>query len=182
MFKLFEKARRYHSNNSAAYGQILVLQRLYNALSAPYPLSIPPSGIPEPSPTLFASLPVGPGNARPVHETTQELRAGAAEDAVGYGVTTFRVGSKDRIITDEARFKGMAYKVGELINAGGCGADVHLMLGDFVHLINPDDATKPIVGQVFKTFIPTNKEHRTHHVTVCWYYRPEQVRQLEHPV
>lgn len=42
-----------------------------------------------------------------------------------------------------------------------------------MHLINPDDAAKPIVGQIFKAFVPT-KGQRSHHVTVCWYHRPEQ--------
>jgi chromatin structure-remodeling complex subunit RSC1/2 len=51
---------------------------------------------------------------------------------------------------------------------------VDMSLGDYVHLINPDDATRPIVGQVFKSFVPT-KGYRTHHLTVCWYFRPEQV-------
>jgi len=112
MAHLFEKARRFHGDGSTQYGHILVLQRLYNALTAPYPLVLPPSGVPEPSPTLFASLPAGPGNARSLHETTQELRAGAAEDEVGFGITTFRVGTKDRIFTDEARHKGIALRVG----------------------------------------------------------------------
>lgn len=133
MVKLFEKARRYHSGKE--YGRVIVLQRLYNALTAPFPLE--PNGIPQSS-TLFASLPAGPGNTSVP------------------SVTTFRVGTKDRTFTSEARHKGMAFRV-----------------GDFVHLINPDDATRPIVGQIFKTFIPT-KGHRTHHVTVCWYYRPEE--------
>jgi chromatin structure-remodeling complex subunit RSC1/2 len=91
-----------------------------------------------------------------MHETTQELRAGAAEQEVGFGLTTYRVMSKDRMFTPEARHKGQAYRV-----------------GDYIHLINPDDATRPIIGQVWKTFVPT-KGYRTHHVTVCWYYRPEQ--------
>ncbi|ORX40945.1 hypothetical protein BD324DRAFT_612629 [Kockovaella imperatae] len=156
MSRLFEKARRFHANASTEYGRVLVLQRLYNALTAPYPLVIPSNGVPSPSTTLFASLPAGPGNARPVHEINQDLRAGVAEENAGFGVTTFRVGTKDRVFTDEARHKGMSYKV-----------------GDYVHLINPDDATKPIVGQVFKSFVPT-KGYRTHHVTVCWYFYPEQ--------
>nr|XP_031862624.1 uncharacterized protein CI109_002122 [Kwoniella shandongensis]KAA5529696.1 hypothetical protein CI109_002122 [Kwoniella shandongensis] len=156
MSKLFEKGRRWFPDGSAEYGKVLVLQRLYNALTAPYPMNVPPSGVPAPSTTLFASLPAGPGNARSLHETTQELRAGAAEEEVGFGITTFRVGTKDRNFTEEARYKGMSYRV-----------------GDYVHLINPDDATRPIIGQIFKTFVPT-RGFKTHHVTVCWYYRPEQ--------
>lgn len=112
MAHLFEKARRFHRDGSKEYGQILVLQRLYNAVTAPYPLVLPPSGVPEPSPTLFASLPAGPGNARSLNETTLELRAGVAEGDVRLGVTTYRVGTKDRVFTDEARHKGMAFRVG----------------------------------------------------------------------
>ncbi len=114
MTHLFEKARRFHRDGSAEYGHVLVLQRLYNALTAPYPLILPPSGVPAPSSTLFASLPAGPGNARPLHETTQELRAGAAEEDVGFGVTTYRVGTRDRTFTDEARHKGLSFRVGQL--------------------------------------------------------------------
>ena len=133
MVRLFEKARKYYSGKD--YGRVIVLQRLYNALTAPFPLET--VGVPQ-SPTLFASLPAGPGN------TTVP------------SVTTFRVGTKDRVFTSEARHKGMALRV-----------------GDFVHLVNPDDAMRPIIGQIFKTFYPT-KGHKTHHITVCWYYRPEQ--------
>ena len=160
MVRLFEKARRWHPTQSPAYGYVLVLQRLYNALTAPHPLSLPASGFPEASPTLFSSLRAGPGNARSLHEANQELKAGAAEDEVGFGITTYRVGSKDRTFTDEARHKGMSFRC-----------------GDYVHLINPDDATRPIIGQVWKSFIPT-KGYQTHHVTICWYYRPEQVSTL----
>jgi chromatin structure-remodeling complex subunit RSC1/2 len=169
MSSLFERARRYHPEGSLEYGYVIVLQRLYNALTAPYPMPLPPSGVPAPSPTKFASLPAGPGTARPVHEITQDLKAGVAEGDVGIGITTFRVGNKDRIFTDEARHKGMAYKTGEF-----CCEPFKLTLGDYIHLINPDDAARPIVGQIFRTFVPT-KGFKTHHVTVCWYFRPEQV-------
>lgn len=40
--------------------------------------------------------------------------------------------------------------------------------------MNPDDPTRPIIGQIFKTFVPT-KGKQTHHASICWYYRPEQV-------
>lgn len=112
MARIFEKGRRYFPDKSAEYGHVLTLQRLHNALTATYPMTLPPSGIPEPSPGLFASLPAGPGNAKSMHETNQELRNGAAEEDVGHGVTTFRVGTKERIFTDEARHKGVAYRLG----------------------------------------------------------------------
>lgn len=112
MSSLFERGRRYYPEGTIEYGQVIVLQRLYNALTAPFPMPLPASGVPAPSATKFASLPAGPGTARPVHEITQELKAGMAEGDVGIGITTFRVGNKDRVFTDEARHKGIAYKTG----------------------------------------------------------------------
>jgi len=109
MARLFEKARRFFPEGSSNYGKVFILQRLYNALTAQYPL-LPPI---KQSPTLFSSIPAGPGNAKSQHEMNLELRAGAAEQEVGYGITTFRVGTKDRVWTTEARHKGMAYRVGE---------------------------------------------------------------------
>ncbi|BEI81186.1 hypothetical protein CcaverHIS002_0203460 [Cutaneotrichosporon cavernicola] len=155
MAKLFEKARRVFEGRPAEYGKVLTLQRLYNALTAPFPLKLP---IPMPSPTLFASLPSGPGNPRTmtVQEAHDAVRAGAPPEVANQGITTYRIPTKDRIFTEDARHKGVSYRAGE-----------------YVHLINPDDASKPIIGQIFKTFLPT-QGYPTHHVTVCWYFRPEQ--------
>ncbi|CAK9780095.1 hypothetical protein CC85DRAFT_257159 [Cutaneotrichosporon oleaginosum] len=155
MAKLFEKARRFFEGRPVEYGRVLTLQRLYNALTAPFPLKLP---IPMPSSTLFASLPSGPGNPRTmtVQEAHDAVRAGAPPEVANQGITTYRIPSKDRIFTEEARHKGVSYRAGE-----------------YVHLINPDDASKPIIGHIFKTFLPT-QGFPTHHVTVCWYYRPEQ--------
>lgn len=160
MARLFERARRWFAATAVEYGHVVTLQRLYNALTAPYPMSLPPNGVPPPNTTRFASIPVGPGKARSVQDMQEALRAGATQEQVGYGMTAFldsRLSAKDRMFTEEARHKGVAYRV-----------------GDFVQLINPDDASRPIVGQIFKTFVPT-KGYATHHVTVCWYFRPEQV-------
>jgi hypothetical protein len=55
-------------------------------------------------------------------------------------VTTFRIPSKDRDFTDNAVYKGCTYQI-----------------GDYVHLINPDDASRPIVGHIFRTFIPRGR-------------------------
>lgn len=96
------------------YGRVLVLQRLYNALTAPYPMGISSSGTVPPNSGNFASLPAGPGHARSLHETNQDLKAGVDAREAGYGVTTFRVSSKDRIFTEEARLKGVAYRTGKL--------------------------------------------------------------------
>ncbi|PCH33194.1 hypothetical protein WOLCODRAFT_93094 [Wolfiporia cocos MD-104 SS10] len=143
--QLFLKARRWYEPTTEAYGNVLVLQRLYHALTS----AAPPSGPPYTSTTDFASLRAGPGTAKPLHSTDTE---GVP------GVTTYRVSTKDRTIVDEVQFKGWSIR-----------------LADWLHLSNPDDPSRPIIGQVFRCYVsdePAKKGQPG--VTVCWYYRPEQ--------
>ncbi|KAL8808433.1 MAG: hypothetical protein Q9200_004266 [Gallowayella weberi] len=50
-------------------------------------------------------------------------------------------------------------------------------VGDWIHIQNPNDVTKPIVGQVYRTW-QDNEGQKW--VNACWYYRPEQtVHQYE---
>lgn len=51
-------------------------------------------------------------------------------------MTTFRVSTKDRTFVDEVHFKGWSFR-----------------LADWVHMSNPDDPSRPIIGQVFKCFV-----------------------------
>ncbi|KAI0063253.1 hypothetical protein BV25DRAFT_1802548 [Artomyces pyxidatus] len=146
MAQLFEKARRWHEPGSDAYGHVLLLQRLYQAITS----ANPPPGPPYASTTNFASLRAGPGTARPLHSSSDSEKMP--------GVTTFRVSTKDRTFVDEVWYKGWSVR-----------------LADWLHLSNPDDPSKPIVAQVFKCFVsdePAKKGQPG--VTVCWYYRPEQ--------
>jgi chromatin structure-remodeling complex subunit RSC1/2 len=87
----------------------------------------------------------------------------------------FRVSTKDRKFIEEVEYRGWKIRV-----------------ADWLHLSNPDDPSKPIVGQVFKCYVSeepsvlcplvsinhVNSCHRARKgqqgVTVCWYYRPEQ--------
>ena len=97
---------------------------MYHALTSAHPPSPPYI-----TSTNFASIRAGPGTARPLH--------GAGADSEGLaGVTTFRVSTKDRTIVDEVHFKGFTVR-----------------LADWLHLSNPDDPSKPVVGQVFKCFV-----------------------------
>ncbi|KAI6137126.1 hypothetical protein F5141DRAFT_995662 [Pisolithus sp. B1] len=145
MARLFEKARRWHEPCTEPYGHVLLLQRLYQALTSPSP----PSGPPYTSTTNFASVRAGPGTARPLHSA----------DAEGVpGVTTFRVSNKDRTFVEEVHYKGWSIR-----------------LADWLHLSNPDDPSRPIVGQVFKCWLSEDPAKKGQPgVTVCWYYRPEQ--------
>ncbi|KAI0651399.1 hypothetical protein C8Q79DRAFT_32964 [Trametes meyenii] len=142
MSQLFLKARRWYEVGTEPYGNVLVLQRLYHALTSPSPPQPPYSSV-----TKFAALPAGPGTAKPLH---------GSEDNTG--VTTFRVSLKDRTIIDEINYKGWTVR-----------------LADWLHLSNPDDPSRPIVGQVFKCFLSSDAQKKGQPgVSVCWYYRPEQ--------
>lgn len=48
----------------------------------------------------------------------------------------------------------------------------YLRIGDWVHLFNPDDPSRPIIGQIFNTYRRVDNGRRS--VNVCWYYRPEE--------
>ncbi|KAH9927429.1 uncharacterized protein BXZ73DRAFT_48932 [Epithele typhae] len=144
MSQLFLKARRWYERRTEVYGQVLVLQRLYHALTSPNP-PFPPYE----STNYFAGVPAGPGLATPLNST---------EGEAGTGVTMFRVSVKDRKVVDEVQFKGWSVR-----------------LADWLHLSNPDDASRPIIGQVFKCYVSEDGPRKGQPgVTVCWYYRPEQ--------
>ncbi|TFK38725.1 RSC complex protein [Crucibulum laeve] len=150
MARLFEKARRWHEPGTDAYGRVLLLQRLYQALTSANPLLGPQHH----SQTNFASLHAGPGNTKPVH----------GSDAEGVsGVTTHRVLTKDRTFVDEVHYKGWSVK-----------------LADWLHLSNPDDPGRPIIGQVFRCWVSDEFSKKGQRgVTVSWYFRPEQAAAYE---
>ena len=50
-------------------------------------------------------------------------------------------------------------------------------VGDWVHIQNPNDVTKPIVAQIYRTWQDPEGQKW---INACWYYRPEQtVHQFE---
>ncbi|KAF8907675.1 hypothetical protein CPB84DRAFT_1674763 [Gymnopilus junonius] len=101
------------------------------------------------SSTNFASLRAGPGNVKPVHRSDSE---GVPN------VTTYRVLTRDRTFVEDLNYKGWKIKV-----------------ADWVHLANPDDPSRPIIGHVFKCWVSDEVEKKGQPgITVAWYYRPEQ--------
>jgi hypothetical protein len=44
-------------------------------------------------------------------------------------------------------------------------------VGDWVHIQNPNDVSKPIVGQIYRTWQDSEDQKW---INACWYYRPEQ--------
>lgn len=134
MARLFEKGRRWYDLGSEHYGNILLLQRLYQSLTS---TSSPPSGPPYTTTSNFASLPAGPGTARPLHSNPNPNDTSSAGQVHGGpGVTTYRVSNKDRVWVDEVEYKGWGIR-----------------LADWLHLANPDDPSRPIVVQVFKCWV-----------------------------
>lgn len=153
------------------------VQRLYQALTSTFEAPNVPEhptlpGLPAPSLTHYSYVPAGPGLAKPTPDSGRN-------NYPAYEFTGLRIVTKDRIPTSEARWKGIGWKT-----------------GDYVHLINPDDPARPLVGQIFRSFIHAksvnlyvslalcqhhltfysidNRGPKQHWITVCWYYRPEQ--------
>ncbi|PIL30846.1 hypothetical protein GSI_07014 [Ganoderma sinense ZZ0214-1] len=102
MSQLFLKARRWYELGTDAYGNVLTLQRFYQALTSPKPPASPHS-----SPTKFASLPAGPGTATPLH---------SSEGDPATRVTTFRVSEKDKKIVDEVNYKGWTIRLADWLH------------------------------------------------------------------
>ncbi|KAI0757457.1 hypothetical protein C8Q80DRAFT_101939 [Daedaleopsis nitida] len=141
MSQLFLKARRSYECGTESYGNVLVLQRFYQALTSSNPPSPPYS-----STTRFASFPTGPGNT------------GYSDADTGTGITTTRMTTKDKVAVEEVQYKGWSVRI-----------------GDWVHLSNPDDASRPIIAQVFKCFASQDPQRKGQlGVSVCWYFRPEE--------
>ncbi|KAJ9636172.1 hypothetical protein H2204_005444 [Knufia peltigerae] len=50
-------------------------------------------------------------------------------------------------------------------------------VGDWIHISNPNDITKPIIAQIYRTWEDSDGQKW---INACWYYRPEQtVHQYE---
>ncbi|KAG9015507.1 hypothetical protein FRB94_000112 [Tulasnella sp. JGI-2019a] len=143
MMRLFEKGRRWFEPGSKDYGRILVLQRYYQGLTSSFTAR---SLLSTAASAHYSYVPAGPGYAKPLHH---------AQDS-GPGVTTYRIQNKDRTFIRNVWFKGVEYR-----------------MGDYVHLMHPNDPERPIIGQIFKCYVPDSGPV-SHYVTVCWYFRPEQ--------
>lgn len=64
------------------------------------------------------------------------ISSGPGNDDLSSSPTSPTIETRDREFVDSASYKGSTYRV-----------------GDHVHLINPDDASKPIVGLIYKVFV-----------------------------
>lgn len=142
LFKVFDTFRLGSIVGSNRYGLVNILQRYYAGICAPSHLTLNQD-------FNFASVKAGPGN--PYAEELAEGQPGME----GVGPATSRILTRHRTFHDGGFYRGM-----------------NLNMGDWVHIINPDDPSKPIPAQLFKVFTPDHLDHP--HITVCRYYRPEQ--------
>ncbi|KAG8757043.1 hypothetical protein FRC14_002431 [Serendipita sp. 396] len=149
LFRLFEKARRFYKPATANYGAVLTCQRLVNLLTSP-------SWRPSLRVSLTMSSTLGPRNAQP----RKRLVNGAVVENPN-GIICYDVVSHGRTVIDYISFKGVMYRT-----------------GDFVHLTNPEDMSRPLIGQIWTCWSLGSATS----FTVCWYLRPEQtVHAPDHP-
>ena len=102
------------------------------------------------------------------------------DDSDVYQAASDLQGEAHRIAEEEAKKPDHEYLMedGRLPLPNGIlhGNEVY-NVGDWVHIQNPNDVTKPIVAQIYRTWQDTEGQQW---INACWYYRPEQtVHQYE---
>lgn len=113
----------------------------------------------------------GPGNI--VKREKLDGEGGEAEDEDEFGVPVHirAFKEKDKVFLDGINFKGTVLRVGESLFLALLSKMIpkRFIAGDWVHLRNPDNAAKPIIGQIFKVYKHASSHQRA--LGVCWYYR-----------
>ena len=96
------------------------------------------------------------------------------EDAVSLQMEAHKLANAEKSKPDEE----YALEEGRLPLPNGIMHNGELWkIGDWVHIQNPNDVTKPLVAQIYRTWQDGEGEKW---VNACWYYRPEQtVHQYE---
>ncbi|SPO30061.1 related to RSC2 - member of RSC complex [Ustilago trichophora] len=149
MLQLFENARRLHPIGTQMYGDAVVLQRLYHEITKAKPSRHEP---------ITAEAVIAAAAQADASRHFSSIPHGPLYASAGsHGDLTTRISSKSKTYYEHLNLKGKAFRV-----------------GDWIHLINPSDPTKPIVAQIFKVLRREDDDPDQGWVTVCWYYRPEQ--------
>lgn len=90
------------------------------------------------------------------------------KDAVALQIETHNLAKEELARPDEE----FALEEGRLPLPSGVMHDGELWkIGDWVHLQNPNDVTKPVVAQVYRAWQDSDGDKW---INACWYYRPEQ--------
>ncbi|KDN50827.1 hypothetical protein K437DRAFT_267210 [Tilletiaria anomala UBC 951] len=165
MMQLFENVRSLFDARTDIYGEMLVLQRFYQELVTwrkgsnlaeveAHIDAVASAGMDDR--TFFCTVPVGPGYAtQPPPGFGEGMGAELLPSTTAQAVLASRISARDKVLYEHAVFKGHTFRA-----------------GDWVHMINPSEPAKPIIGQVFKAF-QRHDQPGQYHLTVCWYYRPE---------
>ncbi|EST08359.2 Bromo adjacent homology (BAH) domain protein [Kalmanozyma brasiliensis GHG001] len=149
MLQLFENARRLHPVGSQSYGDAVVLHRLYHEITKAKPSRKEP---------ITAEAVMTAAAQADASRHFSSIPHGPLYASAGFsGDLTTRISSKSKTYYEHLNLKGKAFRV-----------------GDWIHLINPSEPTKPIVAQIFKVLRREDDDPDQGWVTVCWYYRPEQ--------
>ncbi|WFC99085.1 hypothetical protein MYAM1_001822 [Malassezia yamatoensis] len=148
MLQLFHNARTWYGLGTQGYKEMTTLQRLYQELT--------PSKASMQDESKAMQL-KGRTNDIELVDWRQKharLASSFASSSYGPGKEPASVYDADTLLPS-AWFKGREYHI-----------------GDWVHLMNPVDPSRPIIGQIFR-FHKQRKIPGTF-LTACWYYRPEQ--------
>lgn len=138
MMLLFKNGRRYFEPSSETYGNLLILQRMYQHLTQSVD-SVTEGIDDEIISRNYTSNKYGPGQEG-------ENRDAGETPTVGFQTNVAR-----------HHYKGMKIAV-----------------GNWVHLMNPTDPSRPIIAQVFKTRTEDLGDHHQDWITANWFLRPEQ--------
>lgn len=155
VLQLFSNARQWYGIGSEGYADMATLQRLYHELTPSRERLTDASGTRHIK-ARASDIDVVTAQRAQAHA---EHRFASSAYGPGQEPPSDSLVSQPQLV-EVAYFKGRAYHV-----------------GDWVHIMNPVDASRPIVGQLARLY----KKARTPGTffTACWYYRPEQTHHAE---
>mgnify|MGYP001759148993 CR=1 FL=1 len=152
MLQLFSNACQWYGLGTDGYGEMTILQRLYNELTPSRGRLVDASGTRHGKGRLSDIDVVNSQHTKAKARALQRF----ASSPYGPGHEPPRPSKQPKIVPmDAVAFKGRNYHV-----------------GDWVHIMNPLDPSRPIVGQIFRLYKRMDKSGTF--FTACWYYRPEQ--------
>ncbi|WFD19109.1 hypothetical protein MCAP1_001330 [Malassezia caprae] len=156
MLQLFSNACQWYGLGTEGYGEMTTLQRLYNELTPSRGRLVDGSGTRHSKGRPSDIDLVSSQHAKAKAKALQKF----ASSPYGPGNEPPRPVKQPKILPmDAAAFKGRNYHV-----------------GDWVHIMNPVDPSRPIVGQIFRLYKRMDKPGTF--FSACWYYRPEQTHHV----
>lgn len=148
--QMFTSFRRGYELGSQQYGDVAVLQRLFQALTKSHP-----SG----QETTLETV--------QDHWSTSDATHNFSSVTTGPGpLPKGQLDGTD--LHSRPSVRGKTYYTHSLLKGQ------QIAIGDWVHLANPSEPSKPIVAQIFKIFTKEEDPNGPPQLSCCWYLRPEQ--------